>query len=208
VRRPPIRVYVVDDDSLLRTNLVRLLEQAGYVVRTFASGKAFLAAYPKLLPGCIIMDLIMQGMSGLELQRRLISAGCKWPVIVLTGHGDRTSAQRAIESGAVAFLEKPVRRTELLAALLRGESYLIGATDTIPDPELAHRVARLTRREREVLGGILTSMINKEIAAEFGISESSVKGYRRKAMEKLGARTPAELVMLALRAGFVSKPRS
>lgn len=207
MRRAPIRVYVVDDDSHLRANLVQLLEQAGYAAPAFASGKAFLAAYPKLPPGCIIMDLVMQGMNGLELQRRLLTEGCKWPVIVLTGHGDRAKAQRAMESGAVAFLEKPVRRTELLAALIRGESHLIGATDAIPDPELAHRAARLTRRERDVLGGVLTSMINKEIAAELGITESSVKGYRRHAMKKLGARTPAELVMLALRAGFVSKPR-
>jgi FixJ family two-component response regulator len=148
-------VYVVDDDSLLRAGLVRLLEQAGYLAPTFASGAPFLNAYPKLLPGCIIMDIVMQGMSGLELQRRLITIGCTWPVIVLTGHGDRDSVERAIEAGAVAFLEKPVRRIELFAAVLRGESYLIGSGDAIPDPELAQRMARLTGRERDVLGGVL-----------------------------------------------------
>jgi two-component system, LuxR family, response regulator FixJ len=199
------RVYVVDDESLLRASLLQLLERAGYRVLTFASGDAFLAAYPKLSPGCIILDVVMQGMSGLELQRRLITAGCKWPVIVLTAHADHAIAERAVEIGAVAFLIKPVRHVELLAALLKGESYLLGAADAIPDPEVVRRVARLTPRERDVLRGILDAMINKEMAAQFGISESAVKGYRRIVMTKLGARTPAELVMLAIRAGFTGK---
>jgi len=204
--RPPTRVYVVDDDSLLREALVLLLEQAGYEAPTFPSGAAFLTAYPKLPSGCIIVDIVMHGMSGLELQRQLMAAGCRWPVIVLTGHADRASAERAIEAGAVAFLMKPVRRIELLAAVMRGESYLIGATDAIPDPVLAQRLARWTRRERDVVGGVLDTMLNKEIAAKFGITESAVKSYRSKAMKKLGARTPAELVILALRAGFKPPP--
>lgn len=203
--RAPTRVYVVDNDSLLRTGLVRLLEQAGFVAAAFDSGRAFLTAHPKLRPGCIIVDIIMRGMNGLDLQRRLSAAGCKWPVIVLTGHGDRANVERAMEAGAVAFLQKPVRRIELLAAVLRGESYITGAAIAVPDPELVSRVAGLTPRERDVLAGVLDTMINKEIAAKLGVSENSVKGYRRRAMKKLGARTPAELVMLALRAGFRQK---
>lgn len=199
----PTRVYVVDDDSQLRANTVLLLQQLDYVVVTYASGEAFLAEYPKLLPGCIILDVLMEGMGGLELQRQLINIGCNWPVIVLTGHADRSVAERAVEIGAVAFLTKPVRDIELMAAIFKGESRLLGATDTIADLEVVRRVARLTPREREVLRGILGGRINKETAAEFGISESTVKGYRRKVMKKVGARTAAELVVLAIRAGFI-----
>lgn len=204
--RAPTRVYVVDSDSLPRASLVRLLERAGYFAAPFDSGRAFLSAYPKLQPGCIIVDIVMRGMNGLDLQGWLNAVGCKWPVILVTGHGNRADVQRAMEAGAVAFLQKPVRRIELLAAVLRGESYLIGSAIAIPDLELVRRVAGLTPREKDVLTGVLDTMINKEIAAKLGVSENSVKGYRRRAMKKLGARTPAELVMLALRAGF--RPRS
>lgn len=200
--RTPTRVYVVDDDPLLRAAIVQLLEQSGYTAPTFASGEAFLRALPKLPPGCIIVDLVMRGMSGFGMQRRLLACGCRWPVIVLTGHADRANAERAVQAGAVSFLEKPVRLVELVAAILKGEAYLLGAREAIPDPELIRRVGLLTPREQEILRGILHGKINKEMAAEFGITESAVKGYRLKAMKKLRARTPAELVMLALRAGF------
>ncbi len=196
------RVYVVDDQQPLRASLVRLLVQSGYRAQTFASAGAFLRAHPKLLPGCIVLDVFMRGMDGLELQRKLATGGCTWPVIVITGRADVSNSKRAIEAGAVAFLQKPVRRLELLAALVKGESYLLGAADPIRDPEVVRRAARLSPRERDVLQGILDFMINKEIAAKFGISESAVKGYRRTVRKKLGARTPAELVMLAIRAGF------
>lgn len=204
---PRTRVYVVDDDSLLRDALVELLAEARYQAQTFASGAAFLHDYPKLPAGCIIMDLKMPGMGGLELQRRLLDVGCRWPVIVLTGHGDDTNAERAIGAGAIAFLEKPPRGLELYGAIFRAEAYLAGATDVIPDPELAHRVAKLTRRERDALSGVLENKFNKEIAAELGISESSVKSYRHNAMRKMGAKTTAELVMLAIRAGFRARSR-
>ncbi len=196
------RVYVVDDQPQLRASLVRLLAQSGYPARTFANAAAFLRAYPGLAPGCIILDVFMRGIDGLELQRRLIVAGCTWPVIVITGSAEVSIGQRAVEAGAVAFLQKPVRRLELLAALIKGESDLLGAAEPIRDPEVARRAVRLSPRERDVLQGILDFMINKEIAARFGISESAVKGYRRTVRKKLGARTPAELVMLAIRAGF------
>jgi two-component system response regulator FixJ len=199
---PRTRVYVVDDDSLLRDALVRLLAQAHCQARTFDSGSAFLRAYPNLPAGCILMDLKMPGMTGLELQGRLVEAGCRWPVIVLTGHGDDINAERAIAAGAIAFLEKPARRLELYGAIVKAEAYLTGATDVIPDPELAYRASQMTRRERDTLTGVLEKKINKEIAAELGITESSVKSYRHNVMRKMGAKTTAELVMLALRAGF------
>lgn len=203
--RTRVRVYVVDDDSQLRASLVRLLEQLGYVVLTFPSSDAFVLAYPELPPGCVILDVIMQDKGGPDLQRRLISIGCRWPVIVLTGHGDEAVAQQAMERGAVAFLMEPVRRVELLAALVRADQYLLGAADPIPDPEVLRRMAQLTVRERAVLRGILDGKMNKEMAAQFGITESAVKSYRSMVMKKLGARTPAELVTLAYRAGWELK---
>lgn len=204
----PTRVYIVDDDLLLRRYLVRLLEQAEYQVRTFESADTFSRAYPSLPSGCIVTDLIMPGMNGLDLQRWLIATGCRWPMIVLTGHGDPDNAAHAITAGALAFLEKPVRRVELYAAMLKAEAYLAGATDIIPDPELAHRIAQLTPRERDALAGVMEKKSNKEIAAELGISESSVKSYRRQAKRKIGARNTAELVMLALRSGFRGRRES
>jgi two-component system response regulator FixJ len=199
------RVYVVDDQPQLRASLVHLLAQSGYPARTFANAAAFLRAHPRLRPGCIILDVFMRGMDGLELQRRLTVAGCKWPVIVITGRADMSIGQRAIEAGAVAFLQKPVRRLELLAALIKGESQLLGAAAPVRDPEVARRALGMSPRERDVLQGILDFSINKEIAARLGISESAVKGYRRTVRKKLGARTPAELVMLAIRAGFAPR---
>jgi two-component system response regulator FixJ len=202
------RVYVVDDDPLLRKAIVRLLEQAERQAVTFDSAKAFLLAYPSLQTGCILMDLTMPGMNGFELQQRLIEKGCRWPVIVLTGHSDNANVVRAMAAGAMAFLEKPVRQAELYAAILKAEAYLAGSTDAFPDPELARRVSQLTRRETDVLSGVMEKKGNKEIAAELGIRETSVKGYRRKAMKKIGAKNTAELVMLTLRAGFKVRPRS
>lgn len=200
--RTQVRVYVVDDDSRLRAGLVRLLEQLGYVVLTFPSGDDFVLAYPELSPGCVILDVVVRDAGGADLQRRLISVGCRWPVIVLTGHGDEAIAQRAMEAGAVAFLTEPVRRVEMVAALVRAEQYLLGAADPIPDPEVLRRMALLTAREDAVLRGVLDGKMNKEMAAQFGITVSAVKSYRSLVMKKLGARTPAELVTLAYRAGF------
>lgn len=201
--RTPKRVYVVDDDSQLREQIMLLLQGQGHLVKTYASGKGFLAAYPQLLPGCIILDLLMPGMGGIELQRSLLNMGCHWPVIVLTGRGDAPMARLAVEIGAISFLTKPVRELELAAAMMQAEAYLLGTSGSIPDPEITRRVLKLTPRERGVLRGILAGRFNKEIAAEFGITESTVKGYRRTVMKKLGARTAAELALLAIRAGVI-----
>jgi two-component system response regulator FixJ len=199
----PKRVYVVDDDSRLTASLLPLLKQRGYSASTYASAVAFLADYPNLAPGCIILDLVMEGMSGLQLQRELLTIGCNWPVIVLTGHAGRSAAARAVQAGAVAFLIKPVREIELMAALQKGQAQLSAPVITIPAPEAVRRVARLAPRERGVLLGMVRAKFNKEIAAEFGITESTVKSYRNNLMKKLGARTTADLVVLAIRAGLV-----
>lgn len=202
----PARVYIVDDDSQLRDGAAHWLTEAGFQAQTFPSGESLLAAYPELLPGCIIVDMVMPNMSGLELQRQLLTAGCRWPVIMITGHASRQMVARAMEAGVVAFLEKPVREVELFAAVLRGQAHLLGKAEMVPDPDLVRRLARLTNRERQVFGFVLQKKLNKQIAAILGIGETTVKGYRRALMKKLGAHNTTELVVLAIRAGLYNIP--
>lgn len=204
---PPARVYVVDDDPKLGSGVAQWLSDAGYETRVFSSGHALLEAYPQLLPGCIVADMVMPKMSGLELQRRLLAAGCRWPVIMLTGHASRPAVTRAMEAGIVAFLEKPARPAELLAAVIRGQAQLHGRAEMLPDPKLVERLARLTPREKEVLGYVLQKTLNKQIAAHLGIEETTVKGYRRAFMKKLGVHNITELVVLAMRAGLYDTPK-
>jgi len=204
----PARIYIVDDDPQLREGLAHWLAQVGFQAQGFDSGGAFLAAQPQLPAGCIIVDMVMPGMSGLDLQQRLIAAGCRWPVIVLTGHAKGPDVARAMEAGIIAFLEKPVREVELLAAVLKGQAHLMGRIEMIPDPDLAHRVARLTARERQVLGLVLEKKLSKQIAGTLGIAETTVKGYRSAVMRKLGARKATDLVVLAIRAGLYNTRKS
>lgn len=203
----PARIYVVDDDPQLRDGLAHWLAQAGYQVQGFDSGSAFLHARAQLSAGCIIVDMLMPGMTGLDLYQRLVAAGCRWPVIVLTGHASQPDVAQAMEAGIVAFLEKPVREVELLAAVMKGQAHLLGRIEMIPDPDLAHRVASLTFRERQVLGLVLEKKLNKQIAGTLGIAETTVKGYRRAVMRKLGAKKATELVVLAIRAGLYNAPK-
>lgn len=205
---PSANVYVVDDDDQQRDGVTQLLQSAGYLGRGFASGKAMLAAYPQLAAGCIVVDMFMPDMSGLELQRRLIAAGCRWPIILLTGRATRSVAASAMQSGIIAFLEKPVREAELLAAVMKGQIQLLGKGEMTPDPELLQRLARLTGREREVLGYVLQNKLGKQIAAILGIGETTVKGYRRALMKKLGTHNITGLVVLAIRAGIYNPPKS
>lgn len=205
---PPGRVYVVDDDPNLGSGVAQWLSDAGYEARVFSSGHALLDAYPQLLPGCIVADMVMPKMSGLELQRRLLAAGCRWPVIMLTGHASRPAVARAMEAGIVAFLEKPARQAELLAAVIRGQAQLSGNAEMVPDPTLVQRLATLTRREKQVLGYVLQKKLNKQIAAMLGIGETTVKGYRRALIKKLGVHNTTELVVLAMHAGLFNGPKS
>lgn len=205
---PPARIYVVDDDQRQRDAIAQWLANVGFEARGFPSGEALLTAYPELPPGCIIADMIMPAMSGMELQRQLVAAGCRWPVIMLTGHASHPVVARAMEAGIVAFLEKPVREAELLAAVLRAQAHLLGQAEMIPDPELVHRISRLTGREKQVLGYVLQKKLNKQIGAILGIGETTVKGYRRGLMKKLGTHNTTELVVLAIRAGLYNPPKS
>lgn len=202
------QVYIVDDDALLRKSLQRMLTEAGYPTRTFASGVAFLQAQPQLRPGCIILDLGMPGMNGFELQQQLTASGNRWPVIVLTGHTDRRTMVRAMQGGSLVFLEKPVREAELFAAMLKAETQLLGAAQRHPDPLLAHAMKLLSGREREILHGVLEGELTKQTAARLGISESSVKAYRTRLKRKLGARSTSQLIQLAVVAGLSVKSRA
>src|SRR5215469_11940104 len=192
----PASVYVVDDDPRLRENVTKWFADAGYQARSFSSGAALLAACSKLSPGCIIVDMLLPNMSGLELKQQLAAAGCYWPVIILAWHASRAAVTRAMEAGAVSFLEKPVREAELLAAVIRGQAHLSGTAEMIPDPKFVHRMSRLTERESKVLDFVLQHKRAKQIAAVLGIRETTVKGYKRGLMKKLGVHNIPELVVL------------
>jgi len=204
----PMSVYVVDDDSDFAAGLDRLFRTSGFLPQSFNGGQAFLDALPRLRPGCLFVDLAMPGMSGLDLLQRLRAAGCQWPVVMLTGHGSTVNAEEAVEAGAFAFLEKPPREIEILATARRAQVYLGAAPQLMRDEEIAQRIQRLSPREREVLDGVLQGLLNKQMAAQLGISESTVKSARRTLLERMRAATSLELVAMALQAGVKIKTRS
>lgn len=204
---PPI-VYVVDDDPDFREGLELLFRGAGLQPTSFNAGQAFLEAYPKLSPGCLFVDLAMPGMSGLELLKQLRAAGCQWPVVILTGHGSAAKAADVIRAGAFALLEKPLRELEVLATASRAQAYLNGGGHAMYDEQIAQRIQHLPRREREVFDGILQGLLNKQMAARLGISESTVKSARRALMDRMEVETSLELIAMALRGGVTIKTRS
>jgi two-component system, LuxR family, response regulator FixJ len=197
-------VYVVDDDAAVRDSLELLLNSAGFETRAFASAEAFLS-HPRA-PGrvCLLSDIRMAGMSGIELLETMRGRGADCPVVLITGHGDVPLAVDAMKRGASDFLEKPFDDEHLIGAisvaLARGAS---GAA-TSADPEAAARVAELSRRERQVMEGLVKGLSNKAIARDYGISPRTVEVYRANVMKKMRAASLAELVQIALRAGVVA----
>ena len=204
----PAIVYVVDDDPGFVKGLGLLFLSAGWQAKSFTLGQAFLDAYPKLHPGCIFMDLVMPGIGGLDLLQRLRAAGCRWPVIILTGQGSTANAADAIRAGAFAFLEKPLRPFEVLATVRRAQAHLNGDALTMYNEEVARRIQRLSRRERDVFEGVLQGLRNKQIAGKLGVSEGAVKSARRMLMSRMQARSCVELITLAVRGGMTIKTRS
>ncbi|MGZ9057895.1 MAG: response regulator transcription factor [Burkholderiaceae bacterium] len=191
-------VHVVDDDESLRTALLRLLDAAGFEARGYASTGDFLLRLPEDLPGCLVLDVRLPGPSGLELQAALQRQGVTLPIIFLTGHADVASSVRAMKAGAVDFLEKPVERDALLGAIqsaLARDTLRRAAHDA--DQGLCARFAALSPRERQVFDQIVAGKLNKQIAAELGIGERTVKAQRAQLMLKLGADSAAELGRLA-----------
>ncbi|MGQ9371021.1 response regulator transcription factor [Azospirillum sp. ST 5-10] len=195
-------VLVVDDDEGMRTSVAYLLASVGIPCETFASAEDFLRSswlQPPLRPGCILMDIRMPGMSGIELLRHLKQEGCKRPVVIVTGHGDVPLAVAALKAGAEDFIEKPYKDQALLDAV----NAAIRKCRLILERSAGHevvqaRLAQLSRREREVLTLVLDGKQNKEIAAALNISIKTVEGHRQMAMEKMRAKSVAELARMML----------
>lgn len=191
-----VRVFVVDDDPSVRKSLGRLLGSAGYAVESFDSAEAYLERDGYTGVGCLILDLRMPGMDGLELQSRLQEATVDIPIVFLTGHGDVPTGVGAMKRGAVDFLTKPVEEQALFAAV--DES--IGKHRGIR--ESRQRLASLTTREFEVLRLLIGGALNKQVAAALGISEKTVKAHRKHIMTKLHASSAAQLGSICAQAGI------
>jgi two-component system response regulator FixJ len=195
-------VHVVDDDEDVRESAALLLESYGFRVFTHASGVAFLAAADFDVPACILLDIHMPQVDGLEVQRRLAARGVIYPVIVLTGQGDISIAVQAMKNGAFEFLEKPYLNEVLLASV--GDAFRkleAIAEDRAADATARTLIAKLTGRETQVLSGLLAGLPNKLIAYELDISARTVEIYRANVMEKLDARSLSAAVRIALAAG-------
>jgi FixJ family two-component response regulator len=196
-------VFVVDDDSSMREALVDLVTSVGLSVQAFKCGREFLDCRKPDAPACLVLDVRLPGLSGLELQRELLRSEAPIPIIFITGHGDIPMSVRAIKEGAVEFLAKPFRDQDLLDAIqhaleldraARGERAIVVA--------LRRRYQSLTKREREVMGLIVSGLLNKQIAAELGSSEVTIKIHRSQVMRKMKAESVVQLVHMAEKIGI------
>lgn len=191
-------VFIVDDDAAIRDALSQLLETAGFGVECHADGNAFLAAFTDDRPGCVLLDIAMPGLSGLEVQATLKTRGLAAPVIFLTGHGDIPLAVRAVQAGAADFLEKPVQGGMLLERVRRALALDLEWRQTQGRTQaIQQRYARLSAREREVMAQAVSGLTCKEIAQKLGISPRTVEVHRTHVMHKMGAANLAELVNMA-----------
>jgi len=199
-------VYIVDDDEAVRDSLSVLLESRGYRVRNFGLARDFFAAAPALPMGCLIVDIRMPEMDGLELQRQLNDHSLRFPMIVITGHGDVPLAVRAMKGGALDFIEKPFTSQAILQSVEAALSRIDAADERDPAGiAAAAKLDLLSPREREVLEGLLAGLPNKSIAYDLTISPRTVEIHRARVMDKMGARSLSELVRLALAAGLQPK---
>jgi FixJ family two-component response regulator len=197
---PSPTVFVVDDYAPVRSAVSRLLRAAGFAVAVFASAEEFLAQFDPHIPGCLVLDLAMPALNGLELQRILAKIGSVLPIIFLTCHGDIPKSVQAMKHGASDFLTKPVNDENLLAAIrVAIEKDRALRREHTELSEIRARLATLTPREREVLEHVVTGKLNKQIAADLGTVEQTVKVHRARVMEKLKVQSLAELVRLTER---------
>ena len=188
-------IFVVDDDEAMRDSMTWLLEGEGYKVTCFDSAQSFLAAWRDHMRGCIVLDVRMPEMSGLELHEKLDSLGSQLPIIFVTGHGDVPMAVAAQQRGACDFIEKPFHNEELLSRIERAlELDTQTATRRKHNDAISHRLSQLTQRESEVMKLVVVGKLNKQIADELDISMKTVEAHRARVMEKMGVRTLAELV--------------
>jgi FixJ family two-component response regulator len=202
-----ILVGIVDDDPSVRKGLARLVKSAGYRVEVFASAREFLTRPQREDPSCLLIDVRMPGLTGLELQDALAIAGGRMSIVFVSGHGDVAGSVKAMKGGAVDFLTKPVDARELLGAIERAVAQAFSAQrEQAGAMDVQGRLKTLTAREAQVFALVVTGMLNKQIAAELGIVQKTVKVHRARVMEKMRAGSLAELVLLADRAGIIAKP--
>jgi len=199
-------VHIVDDEESIRKAASFALQTAGFAVETYQSGVEFLKVAKRVSPGCILLDVRMPEMDGLEVQRALAERGIAMPVIVLTGHGDVTVAVQAMKQGAVDFLEKPFEKAVLLEAVRRGFARLESANiEELEAAEAKLRLAVLTPREQEILEGLAKGYPNKTIAYDLGCSSRTVEVHRASLMAKLDVHNLADLLRIAFAAGLGRK---
>ena len=195
---PECIVFVIDDDPLVRESVADLLNSAGFTVQTFGSAAEFVKGQRPDVPACLILDVELPGLSGLDLQAELAKSGIEMPIVFLTGHGDIPMSVRAMKAGAVEFLTKPFGKQELLdaikEALLRDGEVRKQRSENL---ELQKRLATLTPRERQVLALVVTGRLNKQIAGELGTTDLTIKVHRGRVMRKMGADSLADLVRMA-----------
>jgi FixJ family two-component response regulator len=201
-------VFVVDDDPSMRDSLQDLLQSVGMEARVFKSTQEFLRAERPDAPGCLVLDVRLPGQSGLDFQRTLAASGIELPIVFISGHGDIPMTVRAMKAGAVEFLAKPFRDQDLLDAIQGGiERDRARRGDAALVAQLRERFASLTEREREIMALVVAGRQNKQIAAELGVSEVTVKAHRGQIVRKMRARSLPELVRMADRLG-VPAPKS
>jgi RNA polymerase sigma factor (sigma-70 family) len=205
---PPPLIHIVDDDAAYRAAVARLLEASGYRVALYASAAQLLETVPPAEAGCILLDVQMDGLNGLELQERLAAAGNRLPIVFLTGHADVPSSVRALKAGAEDFLTKPAPKEVLLAAVQRALARFRAAAEKDERIDaLRTRLARLTPREREVFDLVVRGKLNKQIAHQLGTVERTIKAHRHSIVKKLQMQSVAELVLFAERVGLLGEER-
>jgi FixJ family two-component response regulator len=202
----PTTVFLLDDEPGMLKALTRLLKAEGFNVRAFTSAKTFLESYSPETLSCLVLDVAMPELNGLELQQRLTRSGLLLPIVFLTGHGNIPTTVQAIKAGAVDFLTKPVNDADLLRAVRAALQRATEQRDLISEvASLRQRYSSLTPRECEVMAHVVTGQLNKQVAADLGIGEHTIKVHRARVMQKMGLQSLADLVRAAERLGLEKK---